>query len=398
MSETLVIGAKRFIDANKEFSGQIQYADGRIISTVTGNSFGTPDYFFDKNYIVFPGFIDQHVHLRYGQPEKEDIISGTLAAINGGVTRVMDMPNNPVDIAPLTKETLEAKIEWGRQGFIPVHHYAATKPGSIPIEGVEHYKVFIGKSVGDLWFETEEQLKETLQHYRGKKVTFHCEYQEFINNSKEHHHQRRPAIAEKLALRMAEDVCLNYPLCGNVAHASTVDSLSSDLYREVTFHHLLLNRSDSPFKQVNPPIRGNGKNLRKHMSKATVIASDHAPHTPEEKRSNTPLSGMPMLDTYGNCAGYLIQKLGVDPMRIAELCSYHPAHWIFSNTKMEAGIFARGYDASFTVINMKKNTSMFNHEIYSKAGYTPFSGMTMPEVTATIAQGRILKEDNKVFC
>lgn len=398
MSETIIIAAEKFVDINGVKSGQIIFENG-VIEGV-GKVFGPPDYTFGKEFLVFPGFIDQHVHLRYGQPEKEDPVTGTLAAINGGVTRVMDMPNNPVDIAPLTKETLEDKIEWGKNGLIPIHHYAATRPGSKPIPGVEHYKVFIGKSVGDLWFETEEQLIETLSAYRGKNITFHCELQSEINSSAKNHWSRRPVSAEIKAAEIAERLCHKYNINGNIAHATTREAFTKDMLVEATFHHMLLHQEDSPFSQTNPPIRSYDRRriliaeAKDPAGNIDFIASDHAPHMLNEKLGDNPPSGQPMLDTYGNCAGYLINEYKFSPQRIAELCSYGPASWIGVN----AGQFKVGYEASFTVLNMRKNIRMDRLPIYSKAGCTPFKDFKMPEVTATIAQGRALKLEGKVFC
>ena len=135
-----------------------------------------------QDELIFPGFIDVHVHARedmsHTQEYKEDVVPAGEAAINGGVVAFAEMPNNP--IAPVDDASYDAKNELTKKSAVTILLYAGVGPYTNPLSRKVPYKVFMGPSVGDLFFSSNEELETVLQSYRGQSVSFHCEDPEIL--------------------------------------------------------------------------------------------------------------------------------------------------------------------------------------------------------------------------
>jgi len=191
-----------------------------------GPALGRADITFSEECLIFAGMGDIHVHARDEVSEaetyKEDFCTAANAAIHGGVVHVADMPNNPV--APIDDATFRGKQEHLRKRNVPIHMtlYAGIGPGTRPLSFTVPYKVYMGHSIGDLFFTTLDQLDQTLANYRGANVSFHCEDPVVLEVHKNAplHELRRPPECEVSATRFALQMIEKYDLTGKLCHYS----------------------------------------------------------------------------------------------------------------------------------------------------------------------------------
>src|SRR5882724_710429 len=173
---------------------EINPETGLIARVATGEHSGTADIVTEA--LVFPGFGDMHVHAREDasgtQTYKEDFLTCSEAAIAGGVTFMADMPNNPV--APVDDARYDAKEALAQKSLVDIVLYAGIGPDTMPLKHKVPYKIFMGPSVGDLFFSSRAQIETTLARYRGEAVNFHSDDPEILEAHKNEatHELRRP--------------------------------------------------------------------------------------------------------------------------------------------------------------------------------------------------------------
>lgn len=395
-----------------------------------------------ENGLLFPGFVDLHVHAREDSSQewtyKENYITAAKAALAGGVTAFADMPNTPA--AVVEDGGYDKKLRLTRYSGMDVVPYAGIGPGTRPLEVNVPYKVFMAKSIGELCFSGEQELRETLEFYRGHQVSFHCEDPEVLteHEAEEQHRDRRPPDAEIRGVATALELIDEFELSGTLCHISTRGAIDrirrakrkdgSRVTVEAAPHHLLLedngegiefpaclpvtkedstadhldrpeSRSvpDSWF-QVNPPIRGHDDRTAvfEAFSQGEIdfLATDHAPHTIAEKQKG--MSGIPHLDSYGRWVGCLLE-MGVDAHIIALTASYNPGDFItrfgYPGRELEDG-----GSAHFTHLE-PRGEMVFRGHGFSKSGWDPLEGRISPwSVGFTILKGRgwkrVMAEEN----
>ncbi|MGD0141844.1 MAG: dihydroorotase [Rhizomicrobium sp.] len=376
-----------------------------------------------KGLHVLPGVIDTQVHFREpGNEHKEDLESGSRAAVLGGVTAVFEMPNtNPPTITRLAMEDKFARAK-GRMHCDYAFYVGATPQnvGALAdlerIPGVAGVKAFLGSSTGTLLLDEENAILAALKGGR-RRMAVHSEDEARL---KERRHlaltgdpRSHPVWRDvETARRSTERVLGLARKAGrrlHVLHVTTADELpllaaARDLATvETTPQHLTLAAPEcyerfGTYAQMNPPIRE--ASHRDALWRAVreglidVIGSDHAPHTREEKEKtypNTP-SGMPGVQTL---ATLLLDHVNAGRMtleRFVDLTSAGAAR-IFGIAGK--GRIARGYDADFTLVDLKKKKRIENSWIASKCGWTPFDGMeTTGWPVATIIRGRTIMRDH----
>ena len=373
---------------------------------------------FEGAVEIFPGFGDVHIHAREDvsgtQNYKEDFTTVAAAAIHGGVTHVADMPNNVV--APVDDARYAAKEKLTARSAVHVTLYAGIGPETRPLARRVPYKAFMGPSVGDLFFHSQEQLEGVIAHYRGQNVSFHCEDPLILKASEgaATHEQRRPAVAEITATEFALYLIETYGLTGKLCHYSTREGLEKiaaarargvRVTAEVTPHHLffddtMLTADNRLWLQMNPPLRGREDRLAliEALRDGLVdyIATDHAPHTIEEKSQG--VSGVPHLDTYGAFATWLMAEHDFSPIDIARVCAYHPGLFVRDflpedsgqDFGMGYGMIAPGYVGSLTVIDPDAPFVVRREAMKTRCGWSPFEGYTFPgRVHCTILRGKM---------
>ncbi|HEY0421649.1 MAG TPA: dihydroorotase [Acetobacteraceae bacterium] len=398
--------------------------DGRIAALGAGVEASAAETIDAAGLHVLPGLIDPHVHLRDpGDASIESIPTGTRAAVLGGLTAVFDMPNTSPAItnaeALAWKQGYVAEQAWCDMGLY-VGGTRANIPELASLEtgrGVCAIKVFAGSSTGDLMVEDDESLERVMQAGR-RTIAYHSEDEYRLQARKplfksgdpyRSHMEWRDEECAFLGTRRLMALARKTGRRAHILHVSTAQELDylkdfRDIASvEVLVNHLTQMAPDvydqlGGFGVMNPPIRG-----RAHWEAAwaavrdgtvDTIGSDHAPHSAAAKRKPWPdcpagLTGVqtlvPVMLDHVN-AGRL-------PLtRMVDLMCAGPARIYGAVGK---GRLAAGYDADFTLVDMRRRRRITNDWIASPCGWTPFDGM---EVTgwpvATILRGMpVMRED-----
>jgi dihydroorotase len=390
---------------------EIDETSGLIIKVTDAT--GTADYVF-KDELIFPGFVDLHVHARedasHTQNYKETFETAGQAAINGGVVAFADMPNNP--IPPVDDKSYEIKNELTKKSGAPILLYAAIAKDTKPLHKKVPYKVFMGQSIGHLFFTSYESLEETLKNYKGECVSFHCEDPKILEEFKDAstHESKRPKEAEISAVDVALQLIEKYNLTGKICHCSTVEGIEKIVKAksrgvkvsvEVTPHHLFYDETfftpeNHHLFQVNPPIRQTKENrlgLIAALKKGDIdyLATDHAPHTIEEKAKG--ISGLTHLDTYGPFTTWLIKEHGFTEAEIARVCSSNPGNFFNQFNPERYGEIKEGSIGSLTVVDLTKPIKITEEFLKTKAKQSPFMGITFPgSVVMTVIKGKVYEK------
>lgn len=371
---------------------------------------GAADIRYPDDALVFPGFIDIHVHAREDtsglEAYKEDYVTASRAAIHGGVTAIADMPNNPEP--PADAAAYEAKRRLSRAAAVDVLLYAALAPGAPPLPWPVPYKAFVGTGPGGLHFSSTAALSRTLEGYRGQWVAFHAESAGVLlaHRGADTHEDRRPPQAEIEAIRTVVGLVERWQVQGHICHLSTASGLDivlearsrgAALTCEVTPHHLYFdraNRSVAPypdFLRMNPPLRGPSDRSRLlaalRAGEIDALATDHAPHTPDDKVKGA--AGVPHLDTYGSFVGWLMSQ-GVSPERIARIAAEIPGAILGRFLPGRFGRIVPGAVASLTVLDPTQAVVVSRDSLRTKCAWSPFEGLRLPaRVVHTIVRGRV---------
>lgn len=403
MHDTVIEGRLADIDGVRK--GQIRIEKGVIVAV--GLDLGPPEHRFGDDCLIFAGMGDIHIHAREDvtgkETHKETFATAAAAALHGGVVHVADMPNNPA--APVDDASYAAKETLVRSRRLPVHFtlYAGIGPGTRPLTRSVPYKAYMGPSVGHLFFSTLEQLDETLAHYRGQAVSFHCEDPILLEAHKgaPTHEARRPAVCELSATRFALAMTEKYDLTTKLCHYSVAEGLpliraakarGLRVTAEVTPHHVFFDTAsitdaNRGWMQMNPPLRAPAD--REAMLAALLdgtcdyLATDHAPHTLAEKDRG--VSGQPHLDTYGQFVTWLLAQPGFTPERIASLCCANPGDFVNPYTSPERyGRLQPDFVGSLTVLDLARPTAVRREDLKTKCGWSPFEGVTFPGSVAAV--------------
>ncbi len=357
--------------------------------------------------IILPAGIDLHVHFREpGLTRKEDFLSGTTAAACGGITCAFDMPNTlPPATTPERMEEKVAAVE--RKAFVDFGLYAGLTEES-DIDGLAEtataFKMYLTASEGDLAvgdFSKLLGLREELSA-AGKFISVHCEDPGHIRDREakrlEDHLASRPDSAEVGGIEMAKRL---KGLRVHVAHLSSERGLTSlagtGFTSEVAPHHLFLNVNCDlgAFAKVNPPLR------HKHDQNALwqaftdgridVVASDHAPHTMDEKEASfdSAPAGMPGVETTIPLLLERVRRGSLPLERFVNTVCERPAEML----SLKKGRIEVGYDADMIAVDLKRPRRIRADDLHSKCGWTPFEGMSGVFPQTTIFRGEQIVRD-----
>ena len=355
-----------------------------------------------KSNFVLPGFIDPHIHFRDpGLTQKEDFKTGSQAAANGGFATVIDMPNTlpktntykalkeKMKIAE-KKSVVNFKLQMGHNDLDEMKRMIELDPISV--------KVFMDLESDESLeriFHDLSILKETT-NYNGL-VAAHCEKKSIVEaetarlkekdeNQTIDYTFARPTASEDESVSQAIELAGANDLRLHICHLSSRKSLSMaksasksmPVSWEFTPHHLLLDNSAyniyDTFIKTNPPLRPEGESVTvSDLDETSIIGTDHAPHTLEDKTKGTWASspGIPNLETVVPLLLTEVNKGNIDFNIIPKIFSQNAAEVYGLEGKGEIKV---GYDADFTVIDLKR-TGKFNiEEFKTKAQYSPFDG------------------------
>ncbi|MGQ9553900.1 MAG: dihydroorotase [Anaerolineae bacterium] len=344
---------------------------------------------------ALPGAVDAHVHLRDpGATHKEDFTSGTRAALAGGVTTVLDMPNTPVPT--ISAAAYAEKLALARSRaccdfglFVGATLDNAAAAASIA-EAVG-LKLYMGSSTGDLLVA---DLGHQYCHFVGypaeRPIAIHGEDEQAVQLFREI--ERRPPICAELAVARAITLSRATERRLHICHVTTRAELALialakqqglAVTAEVTPHHLFLSKADEhelgSLGMMNPPLRQQEDvdALWQGLTTIDIVASDHAPHTLEEKHSLNPPAGVPGVETLlpllldAALAGRLSLSQVVQLVAFAPATIFHLPH---------KGLIAPGYHADIVLFD-PNDTTLVGERLYSKCQWTPFAGRRL--------QGRI---------
>ena len=396
-----------------------------------------------RKCLIFPGFIDIHAHLREDSSHKwdykEDFRSGSAAALHGGITTVVDMPNTP--LPGINSGRIKAKHELARsksKGLIDIFFCGGVTESNMNAiaemqKEVVAYKIYLSETTGGLYIR-EEMLPEAIKAVEAtsKPAVIHCEDQAIIEkrkeelevkgeewNRKEIHSELRPEEAELSAVRkvlatVSTSASASSDTKINIAHVSVYETLGiikrcKRVHCEVTPHHLFFSNNDvlakKAFLKTNPPLRTeeNRQQLLDAFKEGEIdfLVTDHAPHTKEEKARDIleAPAGVPNLDTYGNIVAWLIVRCDVHPELISRVCSYNPATFLGLNDR---GRIEVGKRANLTILDRdiakQKQVKISSEHLYTKCAWSPFESYEFPgAVSHTVFNGVVVSEYDEVI-
>jgi dihydroorotase len=373
---------------------------------------------------VLPGVIDSQVHFREpGAEHKEDLETGSRGAVLGGVTAVFEMPNtNPLTTSA---ETLADKLARasGRMHCDHAfwvggtHDNADLIPELERLPGAAGIKVFMGSSTGDLLVQDDDGVRKILDKTR-RRAAFHSE-DEFrlrerqdkrISGDPSSHPVWRDVETALKSTRRLVDIARQTGSLIHVLHITTAEEMDflvahKDITSvEVTPHHLTLSADDyarlGTYLQMNPPVRDatHRRALWEGVANgvADIFGSDHAPHTRTEKDAPYPdsPSGMTGVQTLVPIMLDHVASGRLSLARFVDMTSAGPARLFGIAGK---GRIAAGYDADFTLVDLKRTETISNSWIGARCGWTPYDGVSVTGwPVATIIRGVAVMREGEI--
>ena len=393
----LLIKNVNVVDAFQNFHGDVYVENGRIKEIGQDLNKSNVEIIDGNNLTLMPSFIDTHAHFREpGFTQKEDIESGSKAAVKGGYTGVCLMANTwPVCS---NYEVLNAVRNRAKEVGLTDIHQCVSITENFKGSSIEHLNIFKDdkevKAISDdgIGVMDSSIMMRAMEVARKNNwvVMSHAEDKTF----------------SKIDMRMAEDLMTIRDLYLakvtkahlHMAHVSTVESINAierakeegvNVTCEVTPHHLALDSSISNYR-VNPPIREKEdvKTLIRAIRKGVVdcIGTDHAPHTEEDKKNGAP--GMVGLETaFSICYTTLVKENNISLNKLSELMSRNSARIL----GMNKGLISVGKDGDMVLVDLNQRVTVDREKFVSRGKNTPFHGREYyGEVKMTIKGGNVV--------
>ena len=432
MSNRMLIQNSSMVIGGRVVDGDLRVV-GNTISTIAeggGLSANPGEVIIDaEGLFLLPGAIDPQVHFREpGQPEKEDIGSGSRAAAAGGVTSFLDMPNNFP--AATTLKAMQSKIDSAARNAVTHHGFfigatpnnvsdlqdaVGTPDNPSPTDGVCGIKVFMGSSTGDLLVHQQKHLENIFANTGGIIAT-HAEDEDRLNErwpEFQHrtdiaaHAEWRDDTCALMATQRASALAKDHDHRLHVLHLTSgieADWLASNkgdlITTEACPQHLTFDDTDveriGTRMKMNPPIRysHDRDTLWKRLKDGTIdcIATDHAPHTLENKNLGFPKahSGMPGVETSLPCMLTHASEGMCSVTDVARWMCEGPANVYGMEGK---GRLAEGYDADLILVDMETRRVIEDSDTWTRVGWSPYAGC---ELTGwpiyTIVDGQVVHQ------
>ncbi len=372
--------------------------------------------------VLLPGVIDDQVHFREpGLTHKEDIRSASRACAAGGVTSFLEMPNTRP--ATTTRQLLAEKLAIAAaSSLVNYGFYLGATPGNL--EELRHadrtpgIKIFLGSSTGELLVDDQDALERIFAETT-LPITAHCEDETTIRaNQARHrgpwqvadHSSVRDRVAAITATRRALDLAYRHRHRFHVLHVSTAEEadLVADhrglITAEACPHHLLFQVEDyarlGTLVQVNPSIKtaDDSRALWQALrdDRIQVIATDHAPHTLQEKMQPYPQSpsGLPCVE---NALALLLNEVHAGRCTLQQV-----VHWMCDAPArvwdlVGKGRIAVGYDADLVLVDLNATRTVRHEEQWTRCGWSPWHGCTLTGwPVRTWVQGREVYREGAV--
>jgi len=435
-SADLLICGGKVVTPQSVVEANVAVKDGTIIAVGVAGAMPQAREMLDASGLyVLPGAIDVHVHFRDpGYPHKEDFASGTAAAAFGGVTTVFDMPNT---IPPArTADALAGKhrvaaekahVDFGLYGLLgedTIEHVPALVEG-----GVIGFKLYMGNTFGRIPCPSTGAMLEAFEVVvpTGKRISLHAETNSIMERREVRlrgagrldplaHLASRPAVVAVEAVSRAALLAEWTGARIHILHISSAEELRPlreakargvDITGETCPHYIMLSSEDyarfAGTIRVNPPVRGkrNQEPLWEALADGTIdlIATDHAPHSPEEKARNdiwTVDCGFPGVETQM-------------PLMLTEanagrfgICDY--VRWSAANPARIFGLYPRkgaiqpGSDADITVVDLAREWTIEDAALQSRSKITPWNGRRVKGLPIhTLVRGRFVMRNRALI-
>lgn len=432
--ETTLIKNAKIVNEGQIFEGDVLIQGEFIIDIaeqISPKSANTKIIDAQGNYLI-PGMIDDQVHFREpGLTHKGDIASESKAAVAGGITSFIEQPNTVPNA--VTQEILEEKYQIAAQKSYANYSFmmGATNENLDEVlktnpENVAGIKIFLGSSTGNMLVDNEAVLEKIFASTR-LLIAVHCEDEQTIKNNLEKykaqygddipvsaHHLIRSEEACYLSSSKAIELAKKTGARLHVFHLSTAKEMGlftnkiplqdKQITAEVCIHHLWFTDADYPSKgnfiKWNPAVKTatDREALWEALldDRIDVIATDHAPHTLEEKQQSYQKapSGGPLVQ-HALVALFEAHKQGkIAIEKIVEKTAHNPAQ-IFKIQKR--GYIKPGYYADLAIVNTGLPWSVKKENILYKCGWSPFEGTTFASrITHTFVNGQLVYENFKV--
>jgi dihydroorotase len=429
----LVIANGTVVSADSTMKASVAIKDGAILAVGAADAMPRARETLDATGLhLLPGAIDDHVHFRDpGYPQKEDFASGTIAAAFGGVTTVFDMPNTLPTVE--NAEALAAKHAIAAEkAHVDYGLYAVLGESSIArvpelIEGgVIGFKLYMGNTFGRIPTPTTGAMLEGFEVVAptGKRISLHAETNSVMERREGKlrqagrvepmaHLASRPDVVAIEAVSRAAVLAEWTGARAHVLHISSADELRPlaeakargvDITGETCPHYLMLSTEDyarfGGVIRVNPPVREarNQEPLWAALMDGTidVIATDHAPHSFEEKTRNdiwTVDCGFAGVETQ-----MPLMLTAIAGGRRGSICDY--VRWSAANPAKLWGLYPRkgviqsGADADIAVVDLDRRWTIKDAEMHSIAKITPWDGRQVQGLPLhTIVRGRFVMKD-----
>jgi dihydroorotase len=399
---------------------------GRIVAIGAVGGIKPAEVFEARGLHVLPGVIDSQVHFREpGNEHKEDLESGSRAAVLGGVTAVFEMPNTSPPTT--TRAAIEDKLARAKgRMHCDYAFYVGATPDNVgalglleQMPGVAGVKAFLGSSTGTLLLSEEKDIAAALNAGR-RRMAVHSEDEARLRErrslAKQGDPRTHPFWRDAETARVSTERVLRLAHAAgrrlHVLHVTTEEELpllaaARDFATvETTPQHLTLAAPEcyerlGTYAQMNPPIREarHRDALWRGVTEGLidVIGSDHAPHTREEKERTYPdtPSGMPGVQTL---VTVLLDHVNAGRWSLEQFVDLSSAGAARIFGIAGKGRIARGYDADFTIVDMNAKRTIENKWIASKCGWTPFDGTTTTGwPVATIIRGQTVMRDDELL-
>lgn len=423
--KSLLIRNARIILPNGELMiGDVKSRDRQIVEVAPEISNTTSTTEIDaQGLTLLPGVIDPQVHFREpGLEHKEDLFTASCACAKGGVTSFLEMPNT----RPLTttQQALDDKLQRAANKSLVNYGFfigatAENLPDLLLAQPTPGIKIFMGSMHGNLLIDQEAVL-EAIFAQGDRLIAVHAEDQARINQRRlEFANIHDPAVhsqiqdnqAALLATQLALKLAKKYQRRLHILHMSTAEE--ADLLREdkpswvtaeVTPQHLLLNTSAyekiGTLAQMNPPLRSPHDNevLWQALRDGVIdfIATDHAPHTLEEKAQpypNSP-SGMPGVET---SLALMLTAAMEGRCTVAQVVQWMSKAVAVAYGIPNKGAIAPGYDADLVLVDLNTYRPVRREELLTKCGWSPFEGWNLTGwAVTTIVGGEVVYDQGRV--
>ncbi|MCF7825347.1 MAG: dihydroorotase [Candidatus Marinimicrobia bacterium] len=425
MPSPILIKNSRCVSSTGIIRQDVLLRDGKI-AQVGKISEGTAARVIDGTHLYcLPGALDPQVHFRDpGLTWKEDLRTGSMAAAAGGVTSFFDMPNTKP--STITIEGMAERKQLAAEKCVVNYNFfiGATNTNLEVLNGVKNVpgiKIFMGSSTGDLLVSDRRDLENIFGH-GSRLIAVHAEDDDIINSAREiyknstdfNHHQfvRSPDAALK-ATTLAVELAIKYQRRLHILHMTTLDEVKyleiqkskAPISAEVCPQHILLSAPHvyqklGSYAQMNPPIRDtrHGEALWEGLVKGVIdcVATDHAPHTHEEKAKpfGEAPSGMPGVET---SLPLMLDRANRGLCKIEDVVKWMCEKPVELYKVQNKGHIKAGYDADIVLVDMGKKRSIENGKLWTKVNWSPYDGWTSQGwPVMTIVNGNIVFQDGEI--